>query len=96
MPATGSEGLVQTEKAEDRSCKPADTLSHLIEPLIPLGKGSKAVSQGGGGFEAKVMLKRRDIGICDGDVAALHWDELLVGFEVVVLGKHARSHEFLG
>ena len=38
-------------------------LSHLIEPLVPLGKGSKAVSQGGGGFESKVMLKHRDIGV---------------------------------
>lgn len=41
-------------------------LSHLIEPLVPLGKGSKVVSQGGGGFESKVMLKRRDIGVGDG------------------------------
>ena len=41
-------------------------LSDLIELLVPLGKGSKVVSQGGGGFESKVMLKRRDIGFGDG------------------------------
>ena len=42
------------------------------------------------------MLERRDIGICDGDVSGLHWDEFLVGFEVVVVGEDPCGHEFLG
>ena len=61
---------------------------------IPLGEGAEALAEGGMWFEAEVVFEGCGVGIGDGYVAGLHGHELLVGFEVVVVGEYACDDEF--
>ena len=54
---------------------------------VPLGKGTEAGAEGGGGLVAEVGLEGRSVGIGHGNVSGLHGDEFLVGVEVIVIVK---------
>lgn len=65
-----------------------------IKLRIPLCKGTETLTEGGVWLETKVALEGGGVGIGDRDITGLHGDKLLVGFEVVVLGKDAGTDEF--
>ena len=71
------------------------TLFTHIVPLIPFREFPEAFAEGGGGAVAVVFFQCLCVGIGDGDVAGLHGDQFLMGFEVVVLRKDAGPEEFL-
>ena len=66
-----------------------------IIPFIPLCKLAQPLAEGDLWGEPKGTLQGGSVRIGGGDVAGLHGDELLVGFEVVVLREDAGTHQFL-
>ena len=66
----------------------------LIIFFIPFRKLPEAFTEGDAGGEAEVAFEGGGVGISGGDVAGLHRDELLVGFEVVVGGENTGADEF--
>ena len=61
---------------------------------VPLGKGTEAGAEGGGGLVAEVGLEGGGVGIGHGNVSGLHGDEFLVGLEVIVLREDMGRDEF--
>ena len=66
----------------------------LIILFIPFRKLPEAFAEGDAGGEAEVAFEGGGVGVGGGDVAGLHRDELLMGFEVVVGGEDAGADEF--
>ena len=56
---------------------------------------AEAFAKGDLGGEAEVALEGGGVSVGGGDVAGLHGDQLLVGFEVVVLWQDTGTEEFL-
>ena len=66
-----------------------------IVVLVPLCKFSQTFSQSDFGREAKISFECRTVCVSNWHISRLHGDQLLVGFEVVVFGQDADTHQLL-
>ena len=60
-----------------------------------MSKCSEAFTEGDFRSETKVTLQSGGIGIGGGNITGLHGYELLVSLEIIVLGEHTGTHQFL-
>ena len=67
----------------------------MIVFLVPLRKLPQPLPQRNLRRKPEISFKRRCIGISGWNISRLHGHEFLVGVEVVVLGEHSGSDEFL-
>ena len=67
----------------------------LIVFIVPFGELPQPLPECNLRRKSKIPFKRRRISICSRNISRLHRHEFLMGLEVVILGEHAGSDEFL-
>lgn len=66
-----------------------------VELLVPAGEAAETFAEGCRRTEVEIMLQFGDIREGGDDVARLHGDELLMGFEIVVGGQDVGGDKLL-
>ena len=66
-----------------------------VEFLIPFCEATETFAERRGRPEIEIMFQFRDICECGDDIAWLHGNEFLMGFEIVIRWQDVRGDEFL-